>query len=343
MKKLYLILPIFLVFFSLNAQVGDLVFCFDVSGSMRYPLGPHTYFLEGNYGCQNNISQELRFTCSGLHDMSDPCIRYQKMFSALSPTLKYLSDLYNSSESSTLRDSPAKIAVIHFPDKFNNNPYFITVNKKLNDSGNPFSFIQWKYFPWNSSDQLDTQQLLNNEIDVDCSSFGTPMGAALNGVLNFLGTEPTISNANQVIFLISDGNPNGLPDPYDQNFWTQEDPNTQNSNNPKFRKVYAIGIGDDDNHYNNLQTLATNTGGQFFGWWEDQTLTYPPGLSGSFNSGESLWSNFLEKALFRDVLQYTSISDPVDIINSIPYLLFLPGPRGLTHSPGAGIWNFRLD
>lgn len=315
---LLLILP----FAAYSQGIGDLVFCFDISGSMRFPLIPGT-----TTGCSYIPPTGTSGTCSGLHPMSDPCIRYQKMLLAIRPTLQFLNTWYPQDLSGTAYDlfnSTARIAAVHFPDKNNNQPFAIPVNRQLKGSGNPFGQITYKYFPLDGADKLDTGQLLSNGIDVDCCQHGTPLGTALQAVLDQTlkpYDDHSATSDSQAVILISDGQPNRPPDPNDllNSFWTQPG----HADNPSYRRVYAIGIGDDDNHYEYLQILTKNTGGDFYGWWEGQTgAIYGPSASTTFDpskpfgSGNFLWTNYLEKALFRVFLNYREMIDPVDSISS---------------------------
>ncbi|MFQ5706745.1 MAG: hypothetical protein ACE5HO_04800 [bacterium] len=329
MKKMkIMIFVIFLACNSLFAQgVGDLTFCFDVSGSMRFPLTAMTIGdCSPTTGCSVIPSGSFG-TCAGMYIMCFECIRYQKMMLAIRPTLQFLRTWYPQDLVGTDYDlfaSTANIAAIHFPDKNTNNPYRIMVNRPLNGTGNPFAQVVGTYFPLDISSNLDTSQLLANGIDVDCSVHGTPLGTALQQVLDQTLKPLTIDDHaatgdNQVVILISDGEPNRSPYPDDPGFWTQ----MGHSDNTSYRKVYAIGIGDDDNHYEYLQILAQNTGGDFFGWWENQTgVIYGPSPSGSFDpskafgAGNFLWNSYIEKPLFRDFLNYRASVDPVDMIES---------------------------
>jgi hypothetical protein len=295
MKLLISVILIFALPLPILAQqgVGDLVFCIDASSSMRLPL---VTTLDPENPASNCASMLL--------PIYDPSTRYQKMRLAIDPTINALAALYSTPQ---LEFSPAWFASVHFPHG-TAAAFMTTNNRSLDDAaGNPFTLM------------LNT---LNTVIqpNIVCSSYGTPLGTALNQVYTILtahdnddpGDGDTI-NENQVVILLSDGESTESPDPLSSStFWTHP------GNHQYYQRVYAIGIGDDDNHYEYLNTIATETGGSFFGWWENQTSVYgiygsaAPGTS--FNSGLSLWSLEFDKQIFKDFVHYHATTDPPGII-----------------------------
>lgn len=305
MKKL-IALVLLVVSNAAFSQVGDLVFCFDVSGSMRFPL----VLAGGAAG-----------TCADMLPLSDTTIRYQNMFDALLPTLNFLNNWYGAPADATMRTASAQIGCVHFPEA-NTADHHISLNRALNAmAGNPFPSMISTYFPYTLVGAVETFNPAGLGITVGCSAYGTPLGPALQHVLDDVlipnDNPAPLNSDNQVVILVSDGEPNYGTDPNDllTPFWTQPG----NAQNKTYRKVFAVGIGDDDHHYQYLNTLATNTGGQFYGWWKNQgDGIYGPLPAGtlsaatSFSSGGSLWSNHFEYPIFRSLLHYRTMIDPID-------------------------------
>ncbi len=293
MRKLAIIIVMILIPVSISAQdgIGDLVFNFDASGSMRFPL------VLGGGTIAN---------CAAMLPITDTSIRYRKMRDAIDPTLGFLRDWYdNVFDDTPIHISPARIGSVHFPDG-TVAAHKTPLDRQLNDiAGNPFTEILNNIIP------------SDIEPDIGCSPFSTPMGPALQEILDTILKPNDTFSDNQVVLLISDGEPNFGPNPnLDLSFWTQPG----HIDNTVYRKVWTIGIGDDDNHYEYLYTLATNTGGNFYGWWEGQTgAVYGPiagtlDPSTSFSAGTTLWSSHFEKPLFKDILQYKTMVDPIGVV-----------------------------
>jgi hypothetical protein len=280
--------------FSQTYDIGDLVICIDASGSMRFPFPVDNSFIG---------------TCAELLEVDATNSRYYLIHSALEPVMTMFRDYVDDIIITPVENGYA--AVVRFPGRGPEVTEIILDHTLVETAvSNPFQ---------------DIMGLMNNinedeEMFIECSINGTPLGAALNTCKTILDEIQSITGQTdeQVILLITDGENNRAP--FDL-MSSSEDPGrwiTDQAGHESNIRIYTIGIGDETgSFYDDLANISSETDGNFYAFFGNSSVYSGQGTGIYWPEDGPTPAKTLANSLddwIANYLNYQGISDPCGTI-----------------------------